>query len=219
MKIKSITAAGLDVSPRPTTKPRVPEVKTPGFVSPMARYPDIAAVAEPDRPGIVHRLDKDTSGLLVVARTDANSAHLLTSDCDPCDREFITGERTVEGFYRMRGGLDAQKVYLAPTGAAECDRQCGDELSTVRCARSAAFLDCAGREAGSKDSAPNGRISTCAASTASACSPSCSRSQPGSRTPRPARRQWDRARSRRRRARRHRISWRGALCCRVGRAN
>jgi len=43
----------------------------------------------------------------VVARTDAHSAQLLTSDCDPCDREFITGERTVEGFYRMRGGLDA----------------------------------------------------------------------------------------------------------------
>ena len=44
---------------------------------------------------------------LVVARTDANSAQLLTSDCDPCDREFITGARTVEGFYCMRGGLDA----------------------------------------------------------------------------------------------------------------
>ena len=44
---------------------------------------------------------------LIVARTDANSAQLLTSDCDPCDREFITGERTVEGFYRMRGGLEA----------------------------------------------------------------------------------------------------------------
>ena len=35
----------------------------------VARYPEIAAVGEPDRPGIVHRLDKDTSGLLVVART------------------------------------------------------------------------------------------------------------------------------------------------------
>jgi len=44
---------------------------------------------------------------LVVARTDANSAQLITSDCDPYDREFIVGERTVEGFYRLRGGLDA----------------------------------------------------------------------------------------------------------------
>ena len=35
----------------------------------LARYPELAGVGQPDRPGIVHRLDKDTSGLLVVART------------------------------------------------------------------------------------------------------------------------------------------------------
>ena len=44
---------------------------------------------------------------LIVARTDANGAHLLTSDIDPRDREFCTGERTPEGFYRIRGGIDA----------------------------------------------------------------------------------------------------------------
>ncbi|HEY8314879.1 MAG TPA: isocitrate lyase [Candidatus Baltobacteraceae bacterium] len=44
---------------------------------------------------------------LIVARTDANGAHLITSDIDPRDREFISGERTAEGFYRLRGGLDA----------------------------------------------------------------------------------------------------------------
>src|SRR3954447_9465954 len=37
----------------------------------LARFPEIAAVGEPGRPGIVHRLDKGTSGLLVVARTEA----------------------------------------------------------------------------------------------------------------------------------------------------
>lgn len=37
----------------------------------LARFPDLAGVGEPDRPGIVHRLDKGTSGLLVVARTPA----------------------------------------------------------------------------------------------------------------------------------------------------
>jgi isocitrate lyase len=42
---------------------------------------------------------------LVVARTDADSAALLTSDADPRDQEFITGERTPEGFYRVRCGL------------------------------------------------------------------------------------------------------------------
>lgn len=44
---------------------------------------------------------------ILIARTDAHSAHLITSDCDPSDRPFLTGARTVEGFYGMRGGLDA----------------------------------------------------------------------------------------------------------------
>jgi isocitrate lyase len=44
---------------------------------------------------------------LVVARTDANSASLITSDVDERDRPFLSGERTEEGFYRLRGGLDA----------------------------------------------------------------------------------------------------------------
>jgi isocitrate lyase len=43
---------------------------------------------------------------LLVARTDADSARLLTSDIDERDREFLTGERTPEGFYRVTGGLD-----------------------------------------------------------------------------------------------------------------
>jgi isocitrate lyase len=44
---------------------------------------------------------------LVVARTDANGAYLLTSDIDPRDREFCTGERTPEGFFCIRGGIDS----------------------------------------------------------------------------------------------------------------
>ncbi len=44
---------------------------------------------------------------LIVARTDANAAQLLTSDIDPRDRVFCTGERTPEGFYRIRGGLES----------------------------------------------------------------------------------------------------------------
>ena len=44
---------------------------------------------------------------LIIARTDANSAKLLMSDADPVDHEFITGERSSEGFYRYQGGLDA----------------------------------------------------------------------------------------------------------------
>ncbi|MBI4336551.1 MAG: isocitrate lyase [Chloroflexi bacterium] len=43
---------------------------------------------------------------ILVARTDALGASLLTSDVDPRDRPFITNERTAEGYYRWRGGLD-----------------------------------------------------------------------------------------------------------------
>ena len=41
---------------------------------------------------------------VIVARTDADSAKLLTSDIDPRDRYFITGERSAEGFYRHKEG-------------------------------------------------------------------------------------------------------------------
>jgi isocitrate lyase len=44
---------------------------------------------------------------VLVARTDALSAALLTSDVDEYDREFVTGDRTAEGFYRVRDGIDA----------------------------------------------------------------------------------------------------------------
>lgn len=44
---------------------------------------------------------------LLIARTDANGAYLLTSDIDPYDRPFLTGERTAEGFFKIKGGLDS----------------------------------------------------------------------------------------------------------------
>jgi isocitrate lyase len=43
---------------------------------------------------------------VLIARTDADSAHLLTSDVDERDRAFLTGEQTPEGFYRVTGGLE-----------------------------------------------------------------------------------------------------------------
>jgi isocitrate lyase len=54
------------------------------------------------------RLAADVLGVptLLFARTDALAAALLTSDVDEYDREFVTGERTAEGFYRVREGLD-----------------------------------------------------------------------------------------------------------------
>ena len=44
---------------------------------------------------------------VLIARTDALSAALLTSDVDERDRRFLTGERTAEGFFRVRDGIDA----------------------------------------------------------------------------------------------------------------
>lgn len=43
---------------------------------------------------------------VLIARTDANGAYLITSDVDSRDREFLTGERTLEGFFRLRGGIE-----------------------------------------------------------------------------------------------------------------
>ena len=55
------------------------------------------------------RLAADVMGVptLIVARTDAESANLLTSDIDERDRPFITGERTAEGFFRVNGGVES----------------------------------------------------------------------------------------------------------------
>lgn len=54
------------------------------------------------------RLASDVCGTptLLLARTDANAADMITSDIDPWDKEFLTGERTPEGFYKTRNGLD-----------------------------------------------------------------------------------------------------------------
>jgi len=55
------------------------------------------------------RLAADVAGVpsLVIARTDAQAATLLTSDVDERDQQFVTGERTAEGFYRVRNGIEA----------------------------------------------------------------------------------------------------------------
>jgi isocitrate lyase len=58
---------------------------------------------------VAARFAADVMGVptLIVARTDANGAKLVTSDIDPTDHRFLTGERTPEGFFRSRGGLDS----------------------------------------------------------------------------------------------------------------
>ena len=58
---------------------------------------------------IAARLAADVCGVptILIARTDANSATLLTSDTDEYDRRFLTGERTTEGFFRILDGIEA----------------------------------------------------------------------------------------------------------------
>src|SRR5690242_7602061 len=65
------------------------------------------------------RLAADVCGVpsLLVARTDALNATLITSDIDPGDREYTTGDRTAEGYYRVRDGLEpviARSLAYAP---------------------------------------------------------------------------------------------------------
>ena len=65
------------------------------------------------------RLAADVMGvpMLIIARTDAHSATLLTSDIDPWDRRFLTGERTDEGFFRIQPGVEtaiARGLVFAP---------------------------------------------------------------------------------------------------------
>jgi len=57
---------------------------------------------------VAARLAADVLGVptLVIARTDAEAGNLITSDIDDNDKPFLTGERTVEGFYRTRNGLE-----------------------------------------------------------------------------------------------------------------
>ena len=67
----------------------------------------LVSTAEAIQKLVAARLAADVMGVptLIVARTDANGAGLLTSDIDERDHEFLTGARTVEGFYEVRSGL------------------------------------------------------------------------------------------------------------------
>lgn len=75
----------------------------------LARFPELAAVGDPHRPGIVHRLDRDTSGLLVVARTPAAYDRLVEALADhDVERRYVA---------LVRGIPDARRAVIdAPIG-------------------------------------------------------------------------------------------------------
>lgn len=79
----------------------------------------LVPTAEAIQKLVAARLAADVMGVptLIMARTDADSANLLTSDVDAHDRAFCTGERTSEGFFRIRGGIKsaiARGIAYAP---------------------------------------------------------------------------------------------------------
>lgn len=82
----------------------------------MARYPDIASFTGTERPGIVHRLDKDTSGLIVIARNQEAREYLV--------RQFKRHEITKGYFVLVKGILEpGQGVIEAPIGRHPVHRQ------------------------------------------------------------------------------------------------
>ena len=82
----------------------------------------LVPTAEACQKLIAARMAADVCGVptLVIARTDAEAADLLTSDYDDNDKPFLTGERTAEGFYKTKKGLD-QAVSRAVAYAAYAD--------------------------------------------------------------------------------------------------
>ena len=96
---------------------------------------------------IAARLAADVAGVptLLVARTDANAAGLLANNVDERDHEFVTGERTPEGFFRVRAGLDqaiARGLAYAPWADMNDEmRAAGVPLFSVDHHRAAAGFD------------------------------------------------------------------------------
>lgn len=87
---------------------------------------------------VAARLASDVMGVptLIVARTDANSARLLTSDADPRDQPFLAGGRTAEGYFHMDGGLDAaiaRGLAYAPYADMLWCETSGPDLDEARC--------------------------------------------------------------------------------------
>lgn len=80
----------------------------------LARYPELAEVGDPNRPGIVHRLDKGTSGLLVVARTESARIELI--------RQLAERAMTREYTALVSGRMESDRgVIEAPLGRSDTD--------------------------------------------------------------------------------------------------
>jgi len=80
----------------------------------VARYPEVAGVGDADRPGIVHRLDRDTSGLLVVARTEVARRRLV---------EALAGRRVEREYLALVAGLPEADAGMVDAPIGRSSRQ------------------------------------------------------------------------------------------------
>ncbi len=89
------------------------------------------------------RLAADVMGVptIILARTDAESARLITSDIDERDREFLTGERTPEGFYRLKEGTSFERCVARGLAYAEYADLIWMETSTPDLEQARRFAD------------------------------------------------------------------------------
>ena len=87
------------------------------------------------------RLAADVAGVptVIIARTDALAADLLTSDVDERDQQFLTGERTAEGFHRIRPGIESvisRDIALAREFAAAIHAEFPGKMLAYNCSPS-----------------------------------------------------------------------------------
>ncbi|HET6520515.1 MAG TPA: isocitrate lyase/phosphoenolpyruvate mutase family protein, partial [Geminicoccaceae bacterium] len=94
------------------------------------------------------RLAADVMGVptLIVCRTDAESAKLITSDVDERDRPFITGERTAEGFYRLKDGTSFERCVARGLAYAPYSDLLWMETSTPNIEQARRFAEAIHRE-------------------------------------------------------------------------
>ena len=79
---------------------------------------------------------------LVIARTDAHSASLLTSDVDEVDRKFCTGERTPEGFFKITPGVKVSAGGCPPMVAQQCASVLAQDSCCLRLMAPSCVLPC-----------------------------------------------------------------------------
>ena len=125
---------------------------------------------------VAARLAADVSGVptLIIARTDADAADMLISDADERDHEFLTGERTAEGFYRTNAGIEQAIARGHRLRALRRPRLVRDLRARLRAGRALRQASCTTRTPASCSPTTARRRSTGRASSTTTRSPASS---------------------------------------------